>query len=287
MDTFVKPDYAKAEALAERLAGRAVIALIEEAQLSPKPGLVDARGCGAHEDMDLLMLIASAKSLQPTFAAMALAGWARRADAVLRRQIGAIGREGEKTMMAVTGGVNTHRGAIWALGLLVTACAMHQGRARICDMTETAARLARIEDTNCPPRFSKGRYATRRYKVPGAREEAQCGFPHITQLALPQLAQSRRNGAREEQARVDALLAIMTRLPDTCVLSRGGINALHAMHAGSKAVLEKGGMATHEGKKAFEVLEKTMLKTRVSPGGAADLLAAALFLDAIAIEKGE
>ena len=100
---------------------------------------------------------------------------------------------------------------------------------------------------------------------------------------MPRLAESRQQGASEEEARIDALLAIMTSLSDTCVLSRGGPAALDAMHAGAKAVLAAGGMGTVEGKKAFDALEYAMLSARVSPGGAADLLAASLFLDSVAV----
>lgn len=272
----------QAEALAARLANRATEALLEEARLTPKPGLVDRRGSGAHKDMDLAMLEASAECLKPTFEAMALAGWGRKADTALRRRIGAIGREGEKTMMAVTGGVNTHRGAIWSLGLLTTAFAMNGGLANAEETAESAAVLARLADTACPPLFSKGQYASRRYKVPGAREEARQGFPHVMRLALPQLEKSRRQGASEEEARLDALLAIMTSLTDTCVLSRGGIKAMETMQKGAHAVLLHGGMRTVEGRKAYDRLEADMLASNVSPGGAADLLAAALFLDGMA-----
>ena len=269
----------KAETLATHLAARATQALLDEARLSPKPGLVDRRGNGSHTDMNLAMLEASALCLEPTFLEMALAGWGKVPDIALRRQIGAIGREGEKTMMVTTGGVNTHRGAIWSLGLLVTACAMHEGQSGIVQTVSSAARLASLPDTACPPVFSKGRYASHRYKVPGAREEAQQGFPHVMKLALPQLAKSRRQGVGEDAARIDALLAIMTSLPDTCVLSRGGIKALTDMRSGARAILVQGGIGSHEGRKTYDILEAGMMKANVSPGGAADLLAAALFLD--------
>lgn len=271
-----------AETLAFDLAKRASQALLDEASLTPKPGLVDRRGSGAHADMDLAMLEASAKCLIPTFEAMALAGWGRRADAFLRRKIGAIGRKGENTMMTVTGGVNTHRGAIWSLGLLTTAFAMNAGLSDAKETAESAAAIARLADTACPPVFSRGKYASRRYKVPGAREEAQQGFPHVLRLALPQLEKSRQQGASEEEARIDALLAIMTSLPDTCVLSRGGLNAMEAMQKGARTVLDHHGMSTVQGRKAYDKLEADMLALNVSPGGAADLLAAALFLDGLA-----
>ena len=71
----------------------------------------------------------SAHSLVPTFLALARHSWLRPADIALRETVGRLGRDGEQQMMAATGGVNTHRGAIWALGLLVSAAAMHGGAA--------------------------------------------------------------------------------------------------------------------------------------------------------------
>ncbi|HBW9586606.1 TPA: DUF1380 domain-containing protein [Klebsiella pneumoniae] len=131
-------------------------------------------------------------------------------------------------------------------------------------------------------RFSKGLRASRRWQVPGAREEAQCGFPHITRLALPQLQHSRARGASEPQAQLDALMAIMTSLSDTCVLSRAGMAGLQAMQQGACEVLAAGGCASFAGRAALARLDAIMLALNASPGGAADLLAATLFLDRVA-----
>ncbi|VGP02952.1 Glutamate-pyruvate aminotransferase AlaC [Klebsiella quasipneumoniae subsp. similipneumoniae] len=119
-------------------------------------------------------------------------------------------------------------------------------------------------------------------QVPGAREEAQRGFPHITALALPQLQQSRARGASEPQARLDALMAIMTPLSDTSVLSRAGMSGLQTMQQGAREVLAAGGCASVAGRAALARLDAQMLAHNASPGGAADLLAATLFLDRVA-----
>jgi triphosphoribosyl-dephospho-CoA synthase len=275
----------QAETLAEQLAKRATQALIDEVRLSPKPGLVDSRGNGAHHDLCLDLMLRSAHSLTPTFYALALAGWCRAADVALRQEIGRLGRAGEQQMMQVTGGVNTHRGAIWAMGLLVTSVAMCPQQISVTQIVERAASLAQLPDARCPKRFSKGAHAVKRYQVPGAREEAQLGFPHIIELALPQLTYSRMSGASEAQARLNALLAIMSRLADTCVLSRGGMSALQTMHRGAALVLQAGGVHSELGAKQLWQLEQRMLADNVSPGGAADLLAASLFLDGIATSQ--
>ena len=107
------------------LADMAVEALIDEVNLTPKPALVDRRGSGAHDDLTLELMERSAKSLGPMFDAMAQAAKHHgKVCLALREDIGEIGRQGEKTMMLATNGVNTHRGAIWALGLMVTAAAL-------------------------------------------------------------------------------------------------------------------------------------------------------------------
>ena len=184
-------------------------------------------------------------------------------------------------MMVETGGVNTHRGAIWAMGLLVSAVAMQPESLLPQHIAQRAAKIAALPDAFSPKKFSKGSHAVQRYQVPGAREEAQGGFPHIIDCALPQLHRSRSRGASESEAQVDALLAVMTRLTDSCVLSRGGLPALHAMHQGAQAVLAAGGMHSVAGRQQLRRLERRMLADNVSPGGAADLLAATLFLDSV------
>ena len=101
------------------------------------------------------------------------------------------------------------------------------------------------------------------------------------QLALPQLLRSRAAGASESEARLDALMAIMTSLSDTCVLSRAGMTGLETMQRGARAVLLAGGCGTAEGQAALARLDRRMLALNASPGGAADLLAATLFVDRV------
>lgn len=268
--------------LAERLADLAVDALIDEADLSPKPALVDRRGNGAHTDLHLGLMHASALSLWPAFKEMALAAIEFGEVGVpLREAIGRMGREGEQAMLATTGGVNTHRGAIWALGLLVTACALEPESSEAGSIALRAARLALLEDRYAPRPLSHGAQVAQRYGVRGAREEAQLGFPSVLQRALPQLKRSRAVGHGEQNARLDALLAIMTTLADTCVLYRAGEYGLHTMQLGAQAVLDAGGSASLAGRRRLHELDEQLITLNASPGGAADLLAACLFIDRI------
>jgi len=272
--------------LAERLADMAVDALIDEADLSPKPALVDRRGNGAHTDLHLGLMHASALSLWPAFKEMAeVALDCGEIGLPLREALGRIGREGEAAMLVTTGGVNTHRGAIWALGLLVAATALEPESNGPGAVTLRAARLALLNDRYAPKPLSHGAQVAQRYGVRGAREEAQLAFPAVTGLGLPQLKRSRAAGAGEQNARLDALLAIMTSLADTCVLYRAGEPGLQAMQQGAKAVLDAGGSASLDGRRQLHRLDQQLIALNASPGGAADLLAACLFLDRI--ERGD
>ncbi len=262
-------------------------ALIEEARLTPKPALVDARGSGTHVDLDLATMLRSAHALEPTFEALARASHGATPGGALRTDLARIGRTGEAAMMRATGGSNAHRGAIWIVGLLVAgATIMHTPAddastfAHANAVADTAAQIARFDDRLATPApASNGERVRARYRVGGARQEAQDGFPHVVRVGLPALHAARAQGRDEATARVDTLLAIMASLDDTCVLHRAGLAGHEAARSGAQRVCDAGGIATRAGRAAFDALERTLLALNASPGGAADLLAATLFID--------
>ncbi len=282
------------------LARLAVAALVEEAELTPKPALVDRRGSGAHHDLDLSTMLRSAHALEPTFGALARTARERAPSATLRAELAQIGRAGEQAMLRATGGSNAHRGAIWIVGLLIAGAAMcdaGQGvdtgatpnaigaapvstpsmrAARICTL---GAQIACFPDRFAAPADSHGERVRQRYRVGGARREAQDGFPHVAEVGLPALFDARKRGIDENAARLDALLAIMASLDDTCLLHRAGLAGLQAGQQGARCVLAAGGSSTADGRAALGALDHALLALNASPGGAADLLAATLFID--------
>jgi triphosphoribosyl-dephospho-CoA synthase len=264
-------------ATAIELSTLAVSALLAEAELTPKPALVDRRGSGAHHDLDLARLRRSARALEDGFAAVARAAAISPAPR-LREQLGRIGRDMEQRMLEATGGSNAHRGAIWALGLLVAA-AQRRSHGNADDVAADAAALARLPDRFAPRPRSNGEQVRLKYGVAGARGEAQEGFPHAVLVGLPALREVRARGVPEECARLDALLAIMACLDDTCLLHRGGLAALRAARAGARAVLAAGGTASTVGIERLHRLHADLMARWASPGGSADLLAVTLFLD--------
>jgi triphosphoribosyl-dephospho-CoA synthase len=262
-------------------------ALIDEARLTPKPGLVDTRGSGAHSDLDLATMLRSAHALEPTFRALARASRGATPGVALRTDLARIGRAGEFAMMRATNGSNAHRGAIWIVGLLVAGATIvaspfpndSSAWAHAAGICETGAQIARFDDLLARPSASNGERVRVRYNVGGARSEAQDGFPHVLNVGLPALHAARAQNHDEGAARVDALLAIMASLDDTCVLHRAGLAGREAAQAGARRVREAGGIATPAGRAAFDALERSLLALNASPGGAADLLAATLFID--------
>jgi triphosphoribosyl-dephospho-CoA synthase len=257
----------------------AVSALIEEAELTPKPALVDRRSNGAHHDLDLPRLRRSAVALQDGFADIARAAAVEKSPLRLREQIGRIGRDMERRMLAATGGSNAHRGSIWALGLLVAAASQSRSKRNATHIAAAAAALARLPDQFPPRPLSNGERVRCRFGATGARGEAQAAFPHAIGVGLPALRAARDRGVPEDRARLDALMAIMASLDDTCLLHRGGPAALQAAKLGARAVLAAGGTAAPAGIERLHRLHAELMELWASPGGSADLLAVTLFLD--------
>ncbi len=264
------------------LADWAVQALLHEVHLTPKPGLVDRRGSGCHPDMSLGLMCRSAAALRGTFKAMADAATGQRPNLHLRAELARIGRDGEAVMLQATGGVNTHRGAVWTLGLLIGAvAAAPDGNAAA--WASFAGQVARFPDRAAPPtlRPSHGEQVRRHHGVGGAREEACNGFPHLIQVALPALRAARDRNLSEQQAQLETLIALMGRLDDTCVLHRGGPAALRDLQTLAVAIGEAGGHCTPAGAGLYTQLESLTHRLNISPGGSADLLAATLLLDTL------
>jgi triphosphoribosyl-dephospho-CoA synthase len=274
------------QAKVARLASLGRQALVAEAELTPKPGLVDRRGAGAHSDLSLAIMKCSASAIEPYFFQMAVISQGSHPGRALRERLALIGRNAERAMLRETGGSNSHKGAIWILGLLISAAALlDEDIAAASLVATTAKQIASFEDRTAPRLVSHGDVVAKQYGVFGARGEALRGFPHIVELALPTLRSRRADGAIESVARLDTLLTIMSRLDDTCLLYRGGEDALLTAKEGAEAVMNAGGSGTPLGKEQLKRLDRQLLEMRLSPGGSGDLLAATLFVDAI--ERGQ
>jgi triphosphoribosyl-dephospho-CoA synthase len=270
----------------KRLASLAREALIAEAELTPKPGLVDRRGSGAHHDLSLALMRQSATAIEPYFAAMASCSQGQDIDSSLRSQLAAIGRDAERAMYQATQGSNSHKGAIWILGLLVAAAIRVPGE-NAREIAAAAGAIARIPDRAQPKLMTHGDIVRNRYGAGGARMEALNNFPHVINCSLAMLRKRRANQHPEEVSRLDALLSLMAELDDTCVLYRGGVEALQVVQSGAQAILNAGGSSSTDGRQRMHKLDRELIARHVSPGGSADLLAATIFLDALESQQNQ
>jgi triphosphoribosyl-dephospho-CoA synthase len=261
-----------------------VRALIEEAELTPKPALVDGRGGGPQEDLSVSLLKCSARSLAPFFELIALTSLEQIPTQTLSEELRTIGRWAEHSLLQCTDQVSIYRGANWVFGLLVSAAAM--GAASAQAIAETARQLACLPDGNASQKEIHGLRATRPHRATGARAEAQAGFPSIIAFGLPRLHLSREIEESETLARLNALLAIMTGLDDARLVQQGGQTALKTAQAGAASILEAGGVATPAGWRLLQQLDRDLLVLKSSPRGSADMLAATIFIDYVSRDKG-
>jgi triphosphoribosyl-dephospho-CoA synthase len=249
-------------------------ALRHEATTWPKPGLVTPVDSGSHSDMHIGTFLASTEALAGSFAMLAFAGARSQPFSVLQ----AIGLEAERKMRLATGGINTHRGAIFNLGLIVAAAGRRRVDANLAGLT-CGAVVARvwghdIAGARGSSPASHGNNVFKRFAAGGARMEAAAGFPAIYAIGLPTLRRLLTLGHDHETARIGTLLALMEHLPDTNLLWRGGEAGLDFVRQSAAAFNREGGVDAPAWRDRLLKLHRAFVARNLSPGGSADLMAA-------------
>jgi triphosphoribosyl-dephospho-CoA synthase len=262
-------------------------ALLTELMLTPKPGLVDQRNCGAHYDMDMQTFLASASAIAewfPRFVEIGLASADIPATEFLpvARPIGVMC---ENAMWQATGGVNTHKGAVFSLGLLCAAAgrllARHAtlNREGICsEVAKMCAGLVDRELGGIHTARTAGERMFRLYGLAGARGEAASGYETVRTVALPVYDRLRLGGFRENVALLQVLLHLLAVNNDTNLVSRGGLAALHYVRYYASKLLREGGAVAPGGVNRMAAFDDALIASHLSPGGTADLLAVTWFL---------
>ena len=244
-------------------------ALRQELDTTPKPGLVDCADSGAHSDMDYATMSRSIQAIHPYFTQLALAGFSKtlpQADAL--RQLGL---EAEKAMLAATGGVNTHKGALFSMGLTIVAAThllFNQKSINATDLQATITQLAlRFEQ----PSGTHGHQVLAQNKVNGALASAQNGYQQLFSDWLPYYS-----GLNSDPQRLHkTLLLIMSMLDDTNVAYRKGADEMKHVKAEARALLDDFSLAK------LSQMNSDFTARNISPGGCADMLSLTFFVHSL------
>ncbi len=257
-------------------------AMKEEVLLTPKPGLVDRDNSGAHKDMDLSLFLRSAEAIAPFLMEICEKTPRKGESSMVLPVIRPVGVDAEKAMFEATGGINTHKGQIFSLGVCTAAAVRtEEGQDRASGILEEAGRICRgitRELEINTPSSSHGVRVFFRSGSKGARGEAEAGFPSVRDCSLPAYRKARQKGLNHEESALQALMHLMLRVDDSNVLHRRGEKGLSLMKQAALKFLTDGGMVQDDAYEKLQRLNRFFVKENISPGGCADLLALTLFL---------
>lgn len=270
---------------AAHIGAMAAKALLYEVCVTPKPGLVDRDNSGAHRDMDIFTFLGSTAVLQPYFTQCAAIGMETRELPPVETfgRIRLAGMLAEQIMFRETGGINTHKGAVFSLGLACAGagrlggeCPMNPADllARCAAMTEGITRqdFANVTRGNA---VTAGERLYAEYGITGIRGQAERGFPAVLETGLPVLEKGLAKGMDMDQTGAAALLAILAATDDTNLIARSDRKTQQQTAREIARLLEEN---PYPGKDTLTRLDQTFTARNLSPGGSADLLALTLFV---------
>lgn len=242
-------------------------ALRMELDTTPKPGLVDKQDNGAHKDMGYALMSKSVSALRPYLTRLAV----ESAKDIDTTKIKGIGIEAEKAMLKATGGVNTHKGALFCIGLSVAAASNLASMTRSVQAYSFKELVSRIASEIPLAQGTHGAEAKRSFKVSGALENARAAYPELFEDWLPYYRDLEGDSCRCHKT----LLHIMTTLDDTNILHRRGVEGLARAKSEASMLLEDFSEAK------MSSLNKDFIRENISPGGSADMLSLTIFIDSI------
>lgn len=269
----------------------ASIALQAELDTTPKPGLVDRNDNGAHRDMDHALMQLSIQALHPYFVRLAQLGFTDRQPC--HDEIVNIGIEAEREMFKATGGVNTHKGALFSIGLAAVAlageafCRITQAEGcgtmayndvnskQIQSLSNSIASLARLfPDTN----GTHGSKAKANNILKGALDNAREGYTQLFKAWMPFYIDRIAEG--DNYALHKTLLRIMCDLDDTNIVYRTSMETMQEVKTEARQMLDTSrNIVNFEA--ALQAMNTDYIHRNISPGGSADMLSLVVFLSCV------
>ncbi len=270
---------------AKDAASLALRALLHEACTTPKPGLVDRMDSGSHTDMNIFTFMDSASVLWPYFETCVRIGRqtasAPATDTFSRLRN--MGKSAETDMAVATGGVNTHKGAIFTMGIMCAALGRLDREhwrtpEKILDecaaMTKglTAFDFAGLNEENA---HTTGQKLYLKYHITGVRGQMEAGLPAVRSAGLPALKAALAHGLSLNDAGCAALLALMSTATDTNLIARSDLKTWRETTLQVRTLLAEN---PYPDVQILKQLNEEFIQKNLSPGGSADLLAACYLL---------
>lgn len=260
-------EYAHPASVPYLIADLAVRSLMTELDTTPKPGLVDRLDNGAHKDMDYALMSKSVAALRPYFVRLAV----ESSKGIDPSKVKEIGLEAEKAMLKATGGVNTHKGALFSIGISVAAASYLSCTQKAVEVYSLKELISRIADEIPSAEGTHGAAVRKDFKVRGALENARRGYPELFADWLPYYRSLKGDPHRCHKT----LLRIMTTLDDTNVLHRRGAEGLDRVKSEAARLLQD---FSEEG---LAEMNRDFTAENISPGGSADILSLTIFIDSV------
>lgn len=277
--------------IADNIARLGIESLIDEASAWPKPGLVDPVEHGAHPDMNYFLFVKSAISIQPYLRRCALAGLHYSQNVPLVRlfeEIREFGKDAENTMLKVTSGINTHKGAIFSLGIMSAALSIAFQRKDMTDyyiqsiIREMLSDMISddFENISKKSKLTAGEIQFIKYDLSGIRGEAAAGYPTVFSYGLP--AFKEQSNLNYNDRLVMTLLVLARYAQDTTLIKRAGSPQIIGWKDQQlDNFFAQGGLSTSRGRSILFKLQSVFSQRKLSLGGSADLLAVTIFVSKV------
>ena len=274
----------------------ALEAMLIEVSVTPKPGLVDRNNSGAHRDMGFFTFVKSATALRNSFEEFAIAGENFNESEIknLFPIIRKIGIESEKKMFEATGGINTHKGEIFSLGLL-SAAAGYLSKNKISLTSENITNLAsKICAGICERDFAgvykkdknfltKGERVYIEHGITGIRGEAEAGYPVVMNAGLPAVKKYLSQNLSLNDSLAFTLIHIMAEAKDTNIISRKDFETAEKVRKRAADLILNDKLNLEE----IYKFDRDLIDASISPGGAGDLLAVSYFLFMLELDNSQ
>lgn len=265
-------------------------ALLEEVNLSPKPGLVDRLNNGSHQDMTIETFYSSANAIAPYFTNYIQIGYEHKGTPLeLFDKMRFEGAKAEKEMMRATKNINTHKGANFSFAVILGALGKYEQTflgevysmkdihlvldytSKMCEGLASRDFL----DLNQKKSLSNGEKLYLKTGITGIRGEAESGYASLEKVLLPQLLAYKELTRDERNLR--GFIDLMSAVEDSNIYHRGGLEGIQFLKKEALLIKEKD-LTYEELITEMSELDQKMIKKNLSPGGSADLLSLGIFL---------